>query len=338
VVAGIDKAYRRFGIGRSAVRLLSYSAFEGRPLTTRGRWINPIVLALSAVLTKTAQLKDVSRPVFIVGTGRSGTTILGITLSLHARVAYLNEPKALWHRAFPGEDIIGNYSPEPGRYILTEQDASVEVADRFRKLYGAYLRLSRRTRVVDKYPEALFRIPFLLRVFPDARFIWLVRNGYDTVASIEKWSREHQSDANAAQENWWGLNDRKWHALVNQVCSQDPRFEDSLAELLSLHRDSDKAAVEWMASVHCGLREEAARPDKILRVHFEALSQQVETSIGKILKFCDLEEDPAVFEFARLKLAPVAAYEMPALAPAIQTSFAEAMQSLGYVTNGTSNE
>ena len=191
MVAGIDKTYRGFGIGRTYVRLLSYLLFEGRPLTTRGRWINPLVFGLSGVLSKVAQLKDVSGPMFVVGTGRSGTTILGLTLSLHASVAYLNEPKALWHKAYPDEDIIGSYSAQPGKYILTEDDATPDVIARFHKLYGGFLRLSCRTRILDKNPEALFRIPFLLQAFPDARFIWLVRDGYDTIASIDKWSRQH---------------------------------------------------------------------------------------------------------------------------------------------------
>ena len=37
-------------------------------------------------------LKGGQNPVFIIGCGRSGTTILGRTLAEHPRVKYLNEP------------------------------------------------------------------------------------------------------------------------------------------------------------------------------------------------------------------------------------------------------
>jgi hypothetical protein len=338
VVAGIDRTYRGFGIGRSSVRMLGYLLFEGRPLTTRGRWINPLVFALSGVLTKTVQLKKVSRPIFIVGTGRSGTTILGMTLSLHASVGFLNEPKALWHRAFPHEDIIGNYAMQPGRYVLTDKDATLDVVDKFHKLYGGFLKLGRRTRILDKYPEALFRITFLLRAFPDAKFIWLVRNGNDTIASIEKWSALHRSDTSGAREDWWGRDNRKWQALVEQVCSKDPLFADNIPAVLSLDRDVDKAAVEWTVSVQQGLREEARHPGRILRVRFENLSQEPEVSLRAILKYCELDDDPAVFAFAKSKLGPGKNYTVQALAPIIHTPFNEAMRSLGYVTNGSSIE
>ena len=38
-------------------------------------------------------------PVFIIGCGRSGTTILGDTLSKHPKIEYLNERRDLWHKS-----------------------------------------------------------------------------------------------------------------------------------------------------------------------------------------------------------------------------------------------
>ena len=47
-------------------------------------------------------------PVFIIGCGRSGTTILGETLSSHPKIKYLNERRTLWHRAYPEFNIWDN--------------------------------------------------------------------------------------------------------------------------------------------------------------------------------------------------------------------------------------
>ena len=44
-------------------------------------------------------------PVFSIGCGRSGTTILGNTLSQHPDIKYLNERRDVWHRAYPEFNI-----------------------------------------------------------------------------------------------------------------------------------------------------------------------------------------------------------------------------------------
>ncbi|MGR3343711.1 MAG: sulfotransferase [Paracoccaceae bacterium] len=143
--------------------------FEGRPLTTRGRWINPLVFAgyrlWSALPLRGREL----RPIFILGVGRSGTTVLGTILALHQDVGYLNEPKALWHAALGNDDLIGSYSDQPGRYRMTRADAGAQPVRRLHRNYRAFLWLSRSRRVVDKYPELLFRNAMIDAAFPGAK-------------------------------------------------------------------------------------------------------------------------------------------------------------------------
>lgn len=91
-------------------RMINYAFIEGRPLTTKGRWINPIVFAGYKIAQRLPLLRTVNSPIFIVGNGRSGTTLLGRLFALHQNVSFLNEPKALWHFAHGAEDLIGSYS------------------------------------------------------------------------------------------------------------------------------------------------------------------------------------------------------------------------------------
>ena len=97
MVAQIDSVYWKTNLNRVPVRLLSYALFEGRPVTTRGQWINPLVFGHFKIVKWMPQLQRVKSPIYIIGTGRSGTTILGVILSIHRQVGFLNEPKALWH-------------------------------------------------------------------------------------------------------------------------------------------------------------------------------------------------------------------------------------------------
>ena len=107
MVAQLDRLYVSTRPTKAYSRLVSYLLFEGRPLTTKGQWINPLVAAHFGLEKRLPQFRQVKQPVFILGTGRSGTTILGLILSLHRDVGFLNEPKALWHSVNPADDLIG---------------------------------------------------------------------------------------------------------------------------------------------------------------------------------------------------------------------------------------
>ncbi len=90
MIAQIDREYLTYGLGRAARRIASYVLYEGRPLTAKGRFINPFVFAWLRMLATLPGTSKVYRPIFITGLGRSGTTILGILLSLHRDVGYVN--------------------------------------------------------------------------------------------------------------------------------------------------------------------------------------------------------------------------------------------------------
>ena len=141
MVAQLDRLYVSTRPTKIYSRLVSYLLFEGRPLTTKGRWINPLVAAHFALEKRLPQLRQVKQPVFILGTGRSGTTILGLILSIHRDVGFLNEPKALWHSVNPADDLIGGYSEDPGKYRLSADCATDELQRRATNCTGPILHI-----------------------------------------------------------------------------------------------------------------------------------------------------------------------------------------------------
>jgi hypothetical protein len=272
----------------------------------------------------------VDRPLFILGTGRSGTTVLGKILSLHREVGWLNEPKLLWHVACPYEDLNGNYTSEPARYRLVEEDAREVTRVAIRNLYAHYLRSTRNSRVLDKYPELIFRVPFIRRIFPDARFLLLVRNGYDTCRSIARWSATHGDANQGGTVDWWGSKDRKWLYLVDQLVKNDPELGLHTAAIAEFDDQKARAAVEWDLSMREGLKLQSLYPNDIMTVRYESLTSTPTSCVQRILEFGELADDQSVLDYASSVLRPMHENSSIALPSIISQSFEKTMQRLGY--------
>lgn len=330
MIALLDKTYIKLRPAKALSRLISYVLFEGRPLTTRGRWINPLVFSLFSLEKKLPQLKPVKTPIFILGTGRSGTTMLGMILSMHREIGFLNEPKALWHSVCPFEDLVGNYTLGRASYRLGSADATDDIRESAHRLYGFYLALSRSRRVVDKYPEMIFRIPFIQSIFSDAKFIFLVRNGWDACHSIALWSKRHGLLNAGTPVDWWGMDSRKWNLLVSQVVSSDPILSIHADVIKSLTLDTDRAAVEWMATMREGMKMMDRFPELLHQIRYEDIVSRPEATLTELLNFCGLEHDTIMIEYARTILKPVKPRPSFDLHPELMPIFKSIMTALRY--------
>jgi hypothetical protein len=289
-----------------------------------------LLFAQFSLVKRLPQMKRVDKPIFVLGTGRSGTTILGKLLSIHPWVNFLNEPKALWHAIYPEEDLIGSYSRGPAYYRLGAENVTPEMLRAARRLYGYCLALTGSRRIVDKYPEMIFRIPFLFALFPDAKLIFLVRNGWDVARSVTAWSQREGGQVGSEVHDWWGADRRKWHLLVRDVVNHDPLFADALEEIATLTRHEDMAAVEWIATMQEGLRLVQSMADRIHQVRFEALTSRPERTLKDLLAFCELPEDSLLLSYAQRILVPIPTRQPIALPRTIEPPFTETMQALGY--------
>lgn len=334
MVAQIDRRYMGTSPAKTAVRLASYALFEGRPLTTRGRWINPLVFANAAFMKRFGRETAPQAPIFIVGTGRSGTTVLGVVLSLHPALGFLNEPKALWHAAFPWEDLTGSYTAQAASYRLAAEQATPEVIQSMRRLYGGYMATVGARRVLDKYPELIFRVPFVRAIFPDARFLFLVRNGADTCRSVASWSARHGSSTPAETLDWWGRDDRKWTLMVEQLVRSDTLLGPLADTIAGFERQPDRAAVEWILTMREGRQLLRAHPDVVHEVRYEELVAAPVTTLRELLQFCDLDVDPLTLNYASATLQPGRRAGSPVdLHPELQPAFSATMRELGYAAH-----
>lgn len=330
MVAQVDSSYFKHRPSKLLSRLVSYAFFEGRPVTTRGQWINPFLFAHFSFEKLLPQLKKVEKPIFILGTGRSGTTILGVLLSMHREIGFLNEPKAMWHSIYDGEDVIGSYSRGEARYRLNASDVTEVVRSSAHRLFGAYLGAVFSKRLVDKYPELVFRVPFVRNIFPDAKFIFLVRNGWDTCASIDKWSERCGEQSNGEVHDWWGVNQRKWKLMLKELIEPDPYFSGVMDIAPTLSRHVDMAALEWVVTMREGLRRMKENPDCVLMVGYEELTNNPRMVLSEIAHFAGLSIDETFLRYGETTLKPSIRHAEFSIHPRLRPLFDETMKELGY--------
>jgi len=330
MIAQLDPAYVRARPWKCWSRLLAYTVFEGRPLTTKGQWINPLVLSAHRAWAKLPLSSVKPDPVFILGLGRSGTTILGKILGLHAELGFLNEPKALWHAALGDDDLVGSYSEVTGRYRMTAKDCTARNAHALRRSYAAFAALSRSKRILDKYPELLFRTEFLDATFPNNRKLVITRNCWDAIGSITHWSARHSDSGPKGLDDWWGRDDRKWIALRDQILRPDPYFSGIAAILNHLTRHEDRAALEWVATMQEALRLRDTGAKSLLMLRYEDLVRDPATTLQSAMRFCDLPLDHKVLHYAACVLRPAEPRARPRLHPQITPLVTQTMVQLGY--------
>lgn len=330
MVAQVDSDFIKLSWKKTYVRLLSYLFFEGRPLTTKGRWINPLVFLLYKLHQYLPFCRQVKAPIFILGIGRSGTTILGVTLAMHDAVGFLNEPKALWSYLHPEEDIAGNYNLNDARYRFVAADANPEMIRKAHRILGNYLTLSRSCRVVDKYPELVFRFDFVRTIFPDAKFLFLHRNGIDTCFSIKTWSHRLGVRTDGECHDWWGFSDRKWRFLCDQIVANDLVLGAHVDKIRHFSAHEHRAAVEWIVTMKEGMRLATDYPDKVLPVKYENYTESLDAR-KKVLDFCELPPDKKYDEYClKVLKSPKGKQSKITLPEEIEAEFKRVMGMLGY--------
>jgi hypothetical protein len=208
---------------------------------------------------------------FFVGCGRSGTTMVRAIFSSHPELAIPPESHFLARmvrhqdryrtdNGFPEERFLGDLYAGPwlSRWGISREDIRRAVfatppdglADAVRRLFAMYARLSGKPLYGDKTPRYVLDLPQLARLFPEARFIHIIRDGRDvTLSLMEKdwgannavegaviWSRSVRAGREAARE----LGPARYREISYEGLIDDPEtVVRSVCEFIELPFDPD---------------------------------------------------------------------------------------------------
>jgi hypothetical protein len=149
------------------------------------------------------------RPIFVLGCPRSGTTLLQLMLHAHPRMAIPPETRFVL-TSYEARNSFGDLREEANRRALATSivgerktlfyDLGLDAGDVVDEIvagpptlgsalgtvFRSYAKRFGKPRWGDKRPGYYQYIPALRRMFPDAQFVHLIRDGRDCVASLQR--------------------------------------------------------------------------------------------------------------------------------------------------------
>jgi hypothetical protein len=221
--------------------------------------------------------------VFFVGCHRSGTSLVQRLCDTHPELAVINETRwiADWWEERTGMTREGHVTAEllarlheHPRFaklgidsaavdgLLEHQDGPMTYGEFVTALFDLYGSLRHKRLVGDKTPKYLRAIPLLSELWPEARFVHVLRDGRDVCLSVLDWRK------GASKFSGWN--------------------EDAVST----------TALWWEWKVRLG-REAGGPlgPSRYYELRYEALVANPEAEAVKLCNFLGLSYDPAMLRF-----------------------------------------
>jgi hypothetical protein len=254
--------------------------------------------------------------VFLIGSPRSGTTIISEMLGYHPECTTWYEPYFIWDYYYPLSD----------NDIRDKSELSEKECHFIRREFETYLNSSHKKYVVDKTIEHCFKIPFVHTVFPRAKWIHVIRDPRDVTASIrDEWDKRQNIvlkrnfrdflsvtyEMLSLQPFWRNriqalvfelknrikspgtkmFNKAKWQ----NVAGWGPRFA-GWQEALASESKMAFHALQWRKSVEAVLEGlECIEPARQITVYYENFVKTPKKTMSDICSFIGLEINSNLF-------------------------------------------
>ena len=209
---------------------------------------------------------------FIVASGRSGTTLLQAMLDSHPDMAIPPEahflvPLSRRVRRVNGRLDTGHLTwllrrsqfaiwglpPDEVEAALAEA-RPVDYAEAIRAVYASFARRRGKRRYGDKTPKHVGDIPYLARMFPEGRFIHMIRDGRDVTCSFVahrlgprnaaegalRWKRAVEAGRRAGRD----LGPDRYLEVRYEALVEDPRGQLEMIGRF-IHLDFDERMLEY---------------------------------------------------------------------------------------------
>ncbi len=169
-------------------------------------------------------------PIFIVGTMRSGTTLVRLILDTHQRLAIANESGFM--RAVAAAKAIPDQHEGDGwyrRFGVSDDDMNERLRSFYDGIFTSWAQSQGKARWGDKTPFHVSHIPLINEVFPEAAIVGVVRHPGAVVASQLRRGRDFATSL----RSWRAQNVRLLKAAAHRRVRPRlavVRYEDLVTE------------------------------------------------------------------------------------------------------------
>lgn len=244
------------------------------------------------------------RPLVIIGAPRSGTNMLRDVLCTLEGVATwpCDEINYIWRHGnlrYPSDEFPPKLAtPRVQRYI--------------RRQFEWVARRYNAQTVIEKTCANSLRVPFVDRVVPEARYLFIRRDGLDAVASaMHRWKAELDIPYLARKARFVPITDLPYYAPryvgshVYRLFSKEGRVSfwgpqlDHMDWPLANHSLDEVCALQWKKCVESAAAAFAQMPsEQWLEVQYEDFVFDPESELRRVLDFVGLEASDATVKEA----------------------------------------
>jgi len=241
-------------------------------------------------------------PIILLGNTRSGTTIVQKVMSFHPEISGWYEPNAIWLYADPSR-IYDKFD---------EKDATEKVKNYIRKRFLKYQRKNGNHIILEKSPQNILRIPYVRAIFPEATYIYIVRNPFSFISSVEyKWQStvtprgivRRLKDTPVSQLPYWvrryiSQQFQKRILRKKYLSVWGPRYDDIYKDLKT-EKMLTVIARQWAV---CSAEAEKALArfgnDPLLRLRYEDFVEHPIPYLEQICDHCGLQMTDSIVKAA----------------------------------------
>ena len=236
-------------------------------------------------------------PVIIIGAPRSGTNMLRDVLCSFENIC-----------TWPCDEI--NYIWRHGNVrhptdAISAKNATDSIAKYIR---GSFRRIGRKYEsdvVVEKTCANSLRVPFVDAILPEAKYIFIYRDGIDATGSaVERWTADLDIKYILDKARFVPVIDLPYYALrylwarIYRLFSREKRLAfwgpiiENMDDIVASRTLNEISVLQWQSCVEEAERALAVMPaGKFIRVRYEDFVCQPSRELGKILAFIGVNAD-----------------------------------------------
>lgn len=246
----------------------------------------------------------IEKPIFIIGTQRSGTTWLASAFEKHPNIAYWHEPRYIW--------IWGNFQKPDD--LLTASDLNPRITKHIVERLSQFLREQGKQRLCEKTPSNCLRIPFIYSIFPDAKIILLLRDGRSVLRS----TRKSLVTKGGLGLNWTNVQRKirkvppwEWYLLLPRLGSFVKKSLGLKVEFTGVKPPGWKEwigktpidillAKQWVKTIEIAVREgRKLPPENYLELRYEELVSSPSKLLDRLADFVEIEDPEPILDYIR---------------------------------------